>query len=348
MSGVSLGKIAFVSCREDAHGRVIVTRDDTTCSLAIYVMDPDGGNQIELGPSFWQAIMPVSTNSFCWSPDGKRIAFVDSTYESEYHSWLCLIDADGANLSKLEMPGMPRAISWSPDGRKIAVDLLADIYIVDIDTGEAKNLTNTPDIEEALPSWSPDDKRIAFLVWHHDSSTDDITSSDICLMDADGSKRVTLISQPGMCTLSPLAWSPDGRKIVYVCRPLPYPHVWSMTDIYSVDTKNGKTVKLTDNPDFNDRDPSWSPDGKKIVFASGGQICVMNADGSHLTKLTTDVGFSKRFPSLSPDSKKICFRQIDNETQASDICIMDADGSNIINLTGDTPGDDNYCLWSPR
>jgi TolB protein len=312
------GRIAFVSDREG--------------EASIYVMNTDGSNQMKIGSWFGLA------NTFRWSPDGTKIAFIDAD------GWLCLADADGGNLSKLaEMPSY--SISWSPDGRKIAVGCLDyDIYSVDAGTGETQNLTNTPDAIESLPSWSPDGRKIAFAVFAP-------PSFDISLMDTDGGNRTKLTSEQGTC--EELAWSPGGGKVSYtwysedsqgpegICR-----------DICLVDTSDGNKINLTDSPEYDDRDASWSPDGSKIAFSSrrqvvDQQIYVTKVDVKQLIKLTTGES-SNYFPSWSPDGKKIVFTSSGPHPAGKDISIMDANGSNIINLT-DTPDIDDYLpVWSPE
>jgi Tol biopolymer transport system component len=83
--------------------------------------------------------------------------------------------------------------------------------------------------------------------------------------------------------------------------------------VMNADGRGGQT-RLTDN-DVADFDPTWSPDGTKIAFASerdgswpgdNSEIYVMNADGSGLTRLTNNDGFDAS-PSWSPDGKKIAF-----------------------------------------
>lgn len=77
-----------------------------------------------------------------------------------------------------------------------------------------------------------------------------------------------------------------------------------------MDTDGGSWRRLTDGEDdcyF----PSFSSDGKRIIFVSGyhqdeQDLYVMNADGSELTKLTHDGG-TKRYPSFSPDGNSIVF-----------------------------------------
>jgi Tol biopolymer transport system component len=103
--------------------------------------------------------------------------------------------------------------------------------------------------------------------------------------------------------------------------------------------------------------PAWSPNGEKIAFARGGEIWVMNADGSGQTNLTDDHP-RPAFPSVdshpawSPDGDKIAFKGIRDgiTTRAfalNDIFVMDADGSNPTNLTNSPGSGDLAPAWSP-
>lgn len=102
--------------------------------------------------------------------------------------------------------------------------------------------------------------------------------------------------------------------------------------------------------DVNDEDPSWSPDGRRLAFASAresttptNQIFVMNSDGSGIRKLTTSTETSLE-PRWSPDGNKLAF--VREEHGNLEIFIMSSDGSEQVNLTKD-PADDFDPAWSP-
>jgi len=98
-------------------------------------------------------------------------------------------------------------------------------------------------------------------------------------------------------------------------------------DIFIMDVTSGIQINLTNNP-ANDIEPEFSPDGKKIVFASDRtgnyEIYTMDLDGKNLLNLTR--GSTGTSPSWSSDGKMIAF-------DAHGIWVMDADGNNQRRIT---------------
>ena len=178
-------KIAFVSRRD-------------TGRRQIHVMDANGKNVIRLTDG------PGQKGDPDWSPDGGKIAF---TVEGrEWH--IAVMDADGNNRTKLV--GQAAVPSWSPDGGEIAFvswrDRGHDIYLVGADGQGLKRVTHDS-TRKWGPSFSPDGRRIAYVVHKHDAP------GQIYVVGVDGKKRVRLTHNEEN-SWGP-AWSPDGRTIAY-------------------------------------------------------------------------------------------------------------------------------------
>ena len=170
----------------------------------------------------------------------------------------------------------------------------------------------------------------------------------IYVMDADGKNQRRLTNNVWEDWFP--SWSPDGERIVFNSRrDGNFRNDFGITDeIYVMDADGSNQQRLTENL-FDDRDPSWSPDGERIVFSSRGhgpdEIYVMDADGSNQRRLTENL-FDDRDPSWSPDGEWIAFVSDRDGLFNDEIYVMDADGSNQRRLT-ENPADDRDPSWSP-
>lgn len=146
------------------------------------------------------------------------------------------------------------------------------------------------------------------------------------------------------------AWSPDAIHIVFHSLrnerqrsgQLPAREIWIMD-------RDGKGAhKLIGGPKDNYH-PSFSPDGKKIVFVSelngSRDIWVAAADGSGAVPLTDDPGTEDQ-PAWSPDGRRIAYAAFPREGGSFDLWIMNADGSGKRRLTV-TPANEIFPAWHP-
>ncbi|MEA5077860.1 MAG: hypothetical protein VB013_04745 [Anaerolineaceae bacterium] len=142
-----------------------------------------------------------------------------------------------------------------------------EIYSMAPDGSNQVNLSNDP-ADDTDPVWSPDGSQIAFT---SDRPTDE-GGRYIYIMQADGSdvRKVSTYHDSQRPD-----WSPLGNQIVYEIND----------DIYLLDLAAGTEVNLTNSPD-KDEQAKFSPDGTRIAWLRGGQVYVMNVDGSNPTQVT--------------------------------------------------------------
>jgi Tol biopolymer transport system component len=225
----------------------------------IYVMNADGSNETRLTntPESYAKILATSPD---WSPDGKRIAYLKGidVDTGRTDRDIYVINADGSNPSSLTTVEQS-TIAWSPDGTKIAFDGWTrsgdingrpGIYLINPDGTGQEYLTGGTSF-----SWSPDSKKIAFVI---QSSTSDSSASasdedsDIYIRRTDGSDLTRLTNTPDSDESTP-DWSPDGTKIVFTSTSLT-----GNNDIYVMNSDGSGRTNLTNTKQSEDY-VTWSP-----------------------------------------------------------------------------------------
>lgn len=262
-TSVCNGKIAFAS-NQDGH-------------YEIYTMEADGSDVQQLTFNAADEDFPV------WSPDGKHILFSsDRTGISE----IFMMNDDGSNPVSLT-PGQPSfGGRWSPDGMKIAYTVNTNssgknIYMMNEDGSNKINLTNDIRSINTLPFWSTDGSDIFFLTDrdYPIGTGADAPNLDLYMMNADGSNPTRLFGVGIGITAIDL--SPDGTRIAF--------GAWRLGPAMIIrDLNTFQDEVLADGMEIGGADPSWSPDGNKIVFNNDGfRLATMNSDGANLTILLT-------------------------------------------------------------
>jgi WD40-like Beta Propeller Repeat len=191
--------------------------------------------------------------------------------------------------------------AWSPDGTTLAFvrtirlgfeDFRSQVYLLSLDGGPARPVTPGVDgVQVFDPAWSPDGARIAYTLDRLDRRHHFRPS--LYLMDADGG-NVRLLARDA----DDAAWSADGRRLAFVSvrdrnGETCYDQCNYHGELYVMDADGSDPVRLTRNRG-DDRSPSWSPDGRRIAFASdrnypnggGSEIYSIRPDGSCLAWLT--------------------------------------------------------------
>lgn len=166
--------------------------------------------------------------------------------------------------------------SLSPDGNLIAFwsekDLFTfDLYLADAATGKVLRRFTTGRFDshidnynsyESKVAWSPDSRRVAFIGFGKGAN-------QLIITDVKDRKSKEVIAIDGLEAFSNPSWSPDGRSIVVTGM------MNGQSDLYIYNLNTGKLKRLT-NDFYSELQPSFSSDGKWIVFSTDRQSANLN------------------------------------------------------------------------
>jgi dipeptidyl aminopeptidase/acylaminoacyl peptidase len=251
------------------------------------------------------------------SPDGSTIAYVIWSVDREqndYRSAIWLAAADGSAPPRRFSAGTKRDATprWSPDGSRIAFTSTrereaAQLYVIPAAGGEAMRLTDLKeDVEEVV--WSPDGTRIAFTARVQDATYD----------ESDERKRAPRrITRLGY-KLDNVGWIADRRK-----------------HVFTVPADGSAPAEQLSKGEFENDAPTWSPDGRRIAFASARHddwdidllrdVFVVDAGGGEPELLTSTDGVCD-LPSWSPDGTRIAYLYVEgmyDEPRHGQVAVID-------------------------
>lgn len=223
----------------------------------------EGPSRIWLLPAMGGRAQPLTSSPDddrwpTWSDAGDKLLFhravergtAIKALERKTGKIRTLVDESERPLQASFDPRAERLVYCSQtDDRKI-------LKILDIATGVRRILQTGPG-QACYPRWSPDGKRIAFV-----GKPD--RRWEVSVISPDGEDRQTLTA--GNADLhgmdGPIDWSPDSTKLLFQSDTDPFE-----ARIYVVDVNTRKVESVTDGNWF-DEAPSWTPDGKGLIFMS--------------------------------------------------------------------------------
>jgi dipeptidyl aminopeptidase/acylaminoacyl peptidase len=199
------------------------------------------------------------------------------------------------------------AIDLSPEGDEVALSWNKtgnfEIYSAPVEKETLYQLTSGTQ-RSVSPRWSPDGRQIAFL---RDTGGDERWA--IWIVDRAGEQERDITMEPTVSHRD-ISWSPDGQRLAYVSNV-----GGKGFGVSIIDVKSGVRVALTDGS-HDDLQPRWSPDGRKIIFASRRETAranvgtyLVSSGGGTATMLDTRQGKDgeSQHASFAPDGERISF-----------------------------------------
>ncbi len=318
--------IAFISTRSSRTGMIKI---GATFGMEFRTF----GGDLWIAPALGGAARRLATdaNFPVWHPDGKRMAYVSGT---EGHRAILEVPAAGGDPRTLLAGGDSRwevvKLQYSPNGRWLSMGTVDSekILLLSLASGaKPKEL-----LSASTHVWDPAGGRLYYLKREALGGT----RLESVKVDADGS----LLGPPetiGVMTgiLRDLAVSADGRSLA----------VSEMEGSMNLTLQplqpgggapSGPEQPLTPRGQALDRYPSFSPDGKRVVYSSNRlgpqEIWVVEIATGHLQKLPVPPGYQNvSLPYWSPDGRKISMTPISADGKRS-LWLVALDGSEATEL----------------
>jgi dipeptidyl aminopeptidase/acylaminoacyl peptidase len=245
--------IAFISARASTN------EASETVRPQVWLLSMNGGEPRRI------TNFKNGAGSFQWSPDGKRLVCLSRTGPS---------DSRPENRERSDVRHYTH-ISYKFNDTGWFDDKRSHLFVVDVASGNSKQITSGDDWDDTDPQWSPDSSRIAFVSNRTGKAFDGDRNTDVFVIAAEGG-ALTKISDQAEPNSSP-HWSPDGKSIAFLGNLLESSH----PKIFLTSSAGNSPSTLAVNGlDLIPTNLSWAENGRALYFESGikGETHVFRAD----------------------------------------------------------------------
>ncbi|HEX3559930.1 MAG TPA: prolyl oligopeptidase family serine peptidase [Pyrinomonadaceae bacterium] len=211
----------------------------------VWLLSLDGGEARRL-TNFRNGV-----GNFDWSPDGRRLVLTSRTGPSDARP-------PSSDVRHYKHPSYKfNDTGWFDDKR-------GHLFVVDVSSGAAKQITFGEDWNDTDPQWSPDSSTIAFVSDRTHHAFDESRNTDVFIIDSEGGPT-RKISDHDEEDYSP-RWSPDGKQIAFLGRL----HETDHPKIFLASSSGGAPSRnLSPALDLIPSNLVWADEGRALYFETG-------------------------------------------------------------------------------
>jgi dipeptidyl aminopeptidase/acylaminoacyl peptidase len=252
-------------------GKMIAYSGEEGGKHGLMLAHADGSAESFLAPSIdTNSPLPNQGESFTWSPDSKKVAFISATPGPETQQ----ANGDPIVITRyLYKPTASEGLTHFNDNRRL------HIFLVDITTKQVRQLTDGMYDEHSI-DWSPDGQEILF-VSNREPNADEFFNYDVFPLKLSDNSVRRITATEG-CEYAP-RWAPDGKSIAYLGTKRGLTDretTMEDTHIWVVNADGTRRRELGAVIDSREETLKWTADGTGVYFT------YQDRGNSHLGRLS--------------------------------------------------------------
>ena len=342
-------------------GTVDVAKDKTDND--VWMVKWDGSERVRLTST------GESESAAKWSPDGKWLSFVRQDDKKKAQIWI-LSRLGGEAQQLTDVAGGVSDYAWAPDGTRLVLTardvdpstindkpdqaprpieietfkfkrdgigyvdgkLRTHLYLFDVAARATTSLTSGP-YDDTAPTFSLDGRHVAFIS-ARSAAREKTAIREVYVVEARAGATPRQISTKVARHNAPLAWSPDGTRLLYMEGGDPRYDAYEQYQMVIVPVAGGGSVALTPSLDRPVTDAAWSRDGSRVTFVVADDrdqhIASVASAGGPVTRLTSGAQVVRSLADSPFDSKFAVL--VSTPTQPDEVYALD--GDTLRKLTG--------------